>query len=52
MLCPHLTQLWMIDDNYAVFGHDGGGIGEEPLNPCVKCILYDKNIINISIKTH
>lgn len=51
-LVSSLVSFNIVTDNYNIFGHDGGGIGEEPLNPCVKCILYEKKIINISIKIH
>ena len=47
-LCDSLDMFQAIDNNYLMYGAND----IYPLNPCVKCILYENNIVNITIKIH
>tara|TARA_B100001094_G_scaffold332137_1_gene402949 strand:+ start:3252 stop:3845 length:594 start_codon:yes stop_codon:yes gene_type:complete len=47
-LCDSLDMFQAIANNYLMFGNNH----LYQLNPCVKCILYENNIVNITIKIH
>ena len=47
-LCDSLDMFQTINNNYLMYGAND----IYPLNPCVKCILYENNIVNITIKIH
>jgi hypothetical protein len=47
-LCDSLDMFQAIDNNNLMFGNQP----IYPLNPCVKCILYENNIVKITIKIH